>query len=837
MRLLWEQSLLRGGQAGEFTLLASHGSMMLWEQALGKDAVPGFDLEQNAELARRSWQLALEYGLNLERLQSEADGEDEGRFVRWAARFEELRRSGNWLEPAALPQLLAEDLESGAITVAGPLHLLGFDSSLPIPPPQSRLLDAIRSAGVSVLEAPQAPRATRIVRAGYETPDDELEAAARWAGNEKTGVILIDFADRAARARCILLDCLQPAWQTRGFPQDAPLNSAEAPPLSHAGPVEMAIDALHLLLKKVDFETASRVLRGAYLNGSDGEAGLRARLERELRGRLLGSEITRTQLLLRVATTAPQLADAVRKGLKASKKIYGKDKTQSCRIWSSAFTAFLGGLGWPGERPLVSSEQQAVEAFNRLLSDFGGCDAVAGGGVDLPKALARLSSMARERRFQPQGPDQAVELLPIDESAGMHFRRLWVAGMGANLWPKAIRPAPLLPLGLQIGLGMPQAGSQEALNRARRQTEALLRSADEVVFSWSAVTEEGVETSCSPLIAQICEGDPLDGKRAGEAPPYAEELRQSAELETLAHDAAPPLQPEEEIKGGTRLMDHQLRNPFRAFAEHRLHAAEYPPRYDGISPLDRGSIVHKLMLRIYKDYGDAESLADALPELRPLLKEWVANIPDKEPPGLRPLVLGLLQMERERTVQMAMRWAHRDLEREEFRVEGLEEKEELALGPVTLTMRLDRVDHMAIEGETVALVLDYKTGRELALSGLNPARLRSSQLPAYALATPGVAGVGYIFLSPDRQRTKGICDNEAEEKMPGLTPISRHKDFRSFESWQDVLDAWRVALTGAALDLCRGDARIEVFSYEKSARGQYQVLSRIQELERAEVQA
>ena len=108
-RQLWEDSLLRGGKAGEFTLLSSHGSLMLWEQALGRNAVAGFDLEQNAELARRSWNLALEYGLNLERLRSEVDGEDERRFARWVARFEELCRSGSWLEPAGLPPLLTQD--------------------------------------------------------------------------------------------------------------------------------------------------------------------------------------------------------------------------------------------------------------------------------------------------------------------------------------------------------------------------------------------------------------------------------------------------------------------------------------------------------------------------------------------------------------------------------------------------------------------------------------------------------------------------------------------------------------------------------------------------------
>jgi len=832
-RQLWEDSLLRGGKAGEYTLLSSHGSLMLWEQAVGKNAVAGFDLEQNAELARRSWNLALEYGLNLERLRGEVDGEDERRFARWVARFEELRRSGSWLEPAGLPLLLTQDLQSGAIAARGPLYLLGFND--PLPPPQAQLLETVRSAGISVEKGPRAARAANVCQIQYENGDEELQAAASWAVEGNAGLVLVDFTERAPRARRALLDRMQPAWQTRGFPQDAPLNSAEAPSLGHAGPAEMALDALCLLPTVVDFEVVSRVLRGAYLQGSDAEAGGRARVERRIRERLVGGEITRTQLMAPALSGAPLLAQALQKAWKASRKARGKGRAHSYRTWAGVFTTFLRELGWPGDRPLVSSEQQAVEAFGRLLSEYGGCDAISARPVPLSAALSRLGTMARDRKFQPQGPDQAVELLPVEESAGLHFDRLWVAGAGANLWPRGIRPAPLLPLGLQRRMKMPQASAQSALEQARRQTEALLHGADEVVFSWSKVAEEGVETSCSPLIARVPLHDASSMAEAGAGAAYVEVLRAGALLETLTDDAAPPLEADEEVGGGTRLMDHQLRNPFRAFAEHRLHAAEYPRPWDGISPLDRGDIVHKLLCRLYTEFGDAASLAAALPDLAPSLEEWAAQIPRKEPPGIRPLVLGLLRMERERAVLLALDWVRRDLERGEFSVRELEELAQLDLGPVTLRMRLDRVDQSA--SEAGALVLDYKTGREIPLSGLNPERLRSSQLPAYALVTPDVSGVGYVFLSGKQRTVKGICDPHADipgkEKLPKLTPISKHRDFRHYASWEEVLAAWREALEKAALDLSRGDARVEIFSWDDGGRGQYQVLSRIQELEQA----
>ena len=833
MRRLWEDSLLRGGHAGGFSLLSPHGSLMLWEQALRPEAVAGFALEQNASLARKSWNLALEYGLNLERLHAEVEGEDERRFARWTGRFEESRTAGKWLEPAGLPQLLAQDLQTGAITVRKPLFLLGFGAALT--PPQAALVDSLRANGGSISEGPPVPKAASVCQVSYETEDEELQAAARWAGNANAGIVLFDFSDRAQRARRILLDRMQPAWQARGLPQNAPLNSAEAPSLAEYGPAEMALDALRLLGRSFDFETVSRFLRGAYLEGSRRESGARANLERSLRGKLVGGDITRPQLMARAGRGSPRLADLLQNGWQASRQARGKGKAHSYRTWAAVFTSFLRTLGWPGRRGLVSSEQQAVEAWTRLLGEFGGCDAVASGTVTLPAALARLNTMARQQKFQPQGPDDAVELLPVDEAAGLRFDRLWVAGASASLWPRAVRPVPLLPLGLQRRLKMPHASPQIALERARAQTAALLSSADEVVFSWTEVAEEGVATTCSPLIASV----PLRERSqllGGEHPDlFVEDLRSSASLVRLHDDPAPGQAEGEEFSGGTHLMDCQLNSPFRAFAEYRLHAREYPRPWEGLSPLDRGSIVHKLLHDLYAEYGDAQSLKANFDELRPRLEEWAAGIPRDEPLGARALVLGLLRLERERAVQLALDWAGLDLARGEFRVTGLEERAQLELGDITLSMRLDRVDQAG--EDSGALVLDYKTGRKLPLSGLNPDWLRSSQLPAYALATEGVSAVAYVYLTGRETAVVGICDSEASipgsKAMPKLVPISKHRDFKKHRNWESLLAAWRQALERAASELSAGDARLQIFCYDDSARGQYQVLSRIQELEQS----
>ena len=829
---MWEESLLRGGRAGEFTLLSEHGSLLLWERAVGEHSAIELHLEQQAELARRSWNLALDYGLVLEQLRAEVLGEDEERFADWVGAFEELRHQKGWLEPIALPLTLTEDVHKGVLRPPGPVFFLGMEEVWT--PPGKELLKALQDTGLSILPAPEPPRSPRVFQAAFESSTEELEAAAAWVGSTNAGVVLLDFTERAGQARRILLDQMQPAWQTRGFPLAAPLNSAEAQGLTKAGPPEMALAALRLLPREFEFERLSMVLRGAYLHGSREEQGPRAQLERYMRERLLGDRLSRIQLTKLALRQAPLLAERLQKGWKLAREAQGKGRRQSHRVWGAVFATFLDTLGWPGNRTLESDEHQSLNAWRDLLSDFGSCDAVSPKPVSLGEAFSRLETMALRRKFQPRGPDEAVELLPIEEAAGMHFDRLWVAGASASLWPnRNVNPAPFLPLRLQRRLGIPRSSPEDSLRQARRQTNALPAAGDEIMFSWTRVAEEGIDTTLSPLVGAL--GPEEKQARPAAAPSYVGILHRSAKLEQLAYDDAPPIREDEEVTGGTRLMDQQLNCPFRAFVEFRLHARECSQPWDGLSPIDRGNLLHALLQRLYSECGDGEALQAALGGLQQQLEEWAQEIPKSSPFGQQALGHGLLQLERARAVQLALELTVRDSERP-FLVKSLEETATLELGPIQLAMRLDRVESLRPEGGH--LVLDYKTGaRKTPLSHLNPLSLRSSQLPAYALATEGALGVGYVYINEDGIEFSGLFDPEVKlaegEKVAGINPIPSGS-FASFETWQELIDAWRRTLDGAARQLASGDARVQMNSQDTRARGQYQILSRIHELETLE---
>ncbi|MCY3989123.1 MAG: hypothetical protein OXF94_11105, partial [Gammaproteobacteria bacterium] len=130
--------------------------------------------------------------------------------------------------------------------------------------------------------------------------------------------------------------------------------------------------------------------------------------------------------------------------------------------------------------------------------------------------------------------------------------------------------------------------------------------------------------------------------------------------------------------------------------------------------------------------------------------------------------------------------------------------------------------------------IDYKTGTQKTyLSHLDPENLRASQLPAYALATEGALGVGYVYLNEKGIEFSGVLDPELAlekgEAVAGIYPSTR--SFRDYETWQALIEAWRSALENAAGQLAGGDARVQMDRYDNRAKGQYQILSRIHELE------
>jgi probable DNA repair protein len=798
-----------GPAHGTAPVVLSDGQVRtVWERIVA-DSAPARGLlraQATAAPALEAWQRLTQWRLPVPAAGPQAPLELRA-FAEWAAAYARRCAERGWLDPAALPDRVAEALRTGALTPPPRLLLAGFDE---LPPQTDALLAALRGAGTQVDALPLPRRGAQAVR--WEAPDGEKEAwaAARWARHwlerepeARIGIVVPDLAARRAQLLRILEDVLQPAAVLPGpEPRRRPFNLSRGLPLADYPIVAAALTLLGLTPAAQPLETWSALLRAPFLAGAEREAHARARLDVRLRG-WGAAELSSASVQAAAGEhEAPALAAALGRWRRACAALPAR---QAPGAWAQAFSALLGELGWPGERPPDSAEYQTLERWRALLEELARLELVAP-AMTRTEALGALRRMAAETEFQPEGPDAPVQVLGPLEAGGLEFDHLWVLGLHEELWPAPPRPNPFLPGELQRRHAMPRASVARELEIARRETERLRQAAPDVVFSHPRAEGER-PLRPSPLIAAL----PLAADAAlplAGAPTLRETLGAAARLEALSDADAPPIAPGTPVNGGTSLFSEQAACPFRAFAHHRLHAHAPETPQPGLDAATRGTLVHAALEHAWRQIRDHATLA-ALDDaaLQALLEGAVAAgigaYKEQRPHALPPRLEAL---ERRRLVALLRVWLAVERERTPFAVEALEQRQPLEIGGITVSGRMDRIDRLP-DGRHV--LIDYKTGR-LRAGAWWGERPDEPQLPLYAASHGGsLAGVAFAQVRRDEPRFQGVADDPA--RFPGATrfdAIRLPPGEPPFGSFAAVVERWRAALEGLAGGFRAGDARV-----------------------------
>jgi len=734
-------------------------------------------------------------------------------FLAWHARFRERLREGAWIDLPGATSALAEAVRAGHARVPARLRLVGFDG---LTPQQTHLVDALREAGAAVCverPPPPAPAARRTV---LPAPEDELEAAARWAralldaGQAgPVGIVVPDLERRLESVQAVLEDLLHPA------PGVAPLPAPGArafevslgQSLSRLPVVADALAALETALGSPGAEAAGRCLLSPLLAGAREERGARLALEARLRDE--GVRSIRSRHLARLAARAgcPVFARALQR---AAGVAPAQRARQRLELHAAAFADILERLGWPRGRALDSAEHQAVEALRTQLAALGGAGAVRG-PCGAPAALSLLAGMLHETPFQPQGWSAPVQVLGVLEAAGMSFRALWITGLHDGAWPPPEAPSPLLPMALQRRHDMPGAAPERSLARARRLTVRLLGAAPAPVVSHAAADgEEALRVS--PLVEHLEPVSPAELPRAGQPLPDAALAGEAPVAEQLADWRARPVGHNWRARGGSRVLTDQAACPFRAFARHRLGAegvARAPAPLDARS---RGVLAHRLMQALFQQLPDRDAIvaldaAGRQARAEQAAAEAVRAVLRRHPGMVAERLAGA---ERRRLAELATRWLALEAARAPFAVEALEQRRSVRLGGLALDIQLDRVDRVGGR----RLLMDYKTGRTARAAWFGE-RPDEPQLPLYALALDADGGaaapVAAVCFARLRRGEEGF-DGVAEEPAwaPGLAPLGRGSGGqKEFPDMAALKAHWAEVLSGLAQAFAAGDAAVD----------------------------
>jgi probable DNA repair protein len=763
---LWNELLYSGEPVP--LRLDDEQERVVWERAIGRP--PGGEAllqpVATACAAADTWNLVRAWRLDVAALEAAAT-EDTRAFLAWAREFESACAREGWIDAARATDYLAARLAH--LSLPERIILAGFDE---FTPQQEEFLAACRSAGARILIAEPPPEdAPAALGASFPDSEQEIAAAARWArslleeGATGIAVVIRNLEEVRERVERTFAEVLDPARSGQSF-----FNISVGPALSSYPLVHAALLALELAPEGNDFDSVSRLLRSPFLGGAGSEWTRRAALDAALRrgaNRVSVARIERLAGQHRCTHLAAMLAAwrRERESLPAE---------QSPPEWSRAFSTLLARLGWPGAVALASADYQTVEAWRDLLSDFAKLGAV------LPRttysdALARLTNMAEARIFQPKTEWARIQILGLLETSGMRFQHLWIAGLDDERWPGPPKPAAFLPPALQRAHGLPRTSPERELAFAQRITSRLLRSAPDVVVSYAA-REGDCEFGPSPLVAGVPPGT-VEPRRY----PLYRDAMGRPEMEKFEDSTAPPHQ-DEMAPGGTRVFQYQAQCPFRAFAELRLGARPLDVPAPGLSPMERGTLVHRALERLWAALKSHARLSTA-PQaevdaaISAAVSDALAVVGERRSEALP---AKFASIEQARLEKLLRDWLEIEKRRAPFTVVKYEEQRFAEAGGVRCKVQLDRVDRLD-DGREV--IIDYKSGQP-ALSSWNGERPDEPQLPLYAVNHPGrLAAVLFGQLRAGDAGFKGYASDER------VVPGAKARDLPAeIEEWRRVLD-------------------------------------------------
>jgi probable DNA repair protein len=799
-------------------LLNSEQEEALWVEIASKDHSLATLLESPrhrlASLAIQAHELLCSHAPQFLRPSSRAGWQqDAAAFSSWLSAFDELCRSGNLFSPSRLPLELITILRTETAE-RPPLLLAGFDRILPV---QRELFDAWGKW----CEAAKGETAAVVQFHATADAQAELAACAIWCSRQLS-----------ANPNARLLVVTQTASTHRG--------EIERAFLAHAGPAfefslgvplnQVALArAAHLLLRWLDGQLDEQELDWLLSTGfaaanTQESMALQAYMRTLRRFSLERTQWTLAAFLGQRCAAELLPAEWVERISQAQRLLAGfARRLQSPLDWAELVPRLLDELHFATSRPLSSAEYQALHRWQLAVETCGslGFD---GRPIGWKNFLSQLGRTLDKTLFAPESRNAPIQIAGPAESAGLTADAIWFLGADEDTWPTSGTTNPLLPVEIQREAGMPHATPQLDWELAGAITNRLLASAPEVHFSFSRQNETA-ELRPSRLIAKIA-------GEAGELPPELAAPVSQDPLTVSFEDCSRIPFPPGKVAGGAGVLTAQSQCPFKAFATARLAAQEWEPAETGLTPSQRGQLLHAVLHAVWsgppagiRSHAELLNLHDReafvsghvrrvfAQELRPHLRE---RMPRR-----------YLELEELRLIRLVTEWLNYEASRVPFEVAETEVERTIQVAGLTFDLRLDRIDRL---NDGTQLVIDYKSG-DVSPSAWELPRPDDVQLPLYAgfaiNSNEMLSGLVFAKVRTGEMKFAGYVGDAAATLFPGLkgnNPLVK----RPFGGEQ--LAAWRECIEQLARDFLCGKAEVDPREApETCERCCLQVLCRIQE--------
>ena len=791
--------------------IGSLASELIWDECFLRELPAG--IPNSGGLARQAltaWQRVREWCIPLEELARHASTRDERIFAAAARSFESRLAAEHWIDPGSLRQQISRWIAESPGQTFDPCVFAGFDRPGPA---TAKIIAAVFNQTKVTGTRQRGQVAVPAALAEFETEFAEFRAAGAWARrqleqNENASIAIVCPAletDAGAIADHVR-EGFVPGWQFGTEAHRAAVNVSYGRKLADLPAINVALLLLRWPCFGLTTREVSLLLRSRSV--AEGQVSARLGLERELRKlpdrtwmpddligtfskQLSSPEFSSFSRMLRqLAEWAPSVADPV--------------SPPECL---EKLDAVLRQSGWPGAITANSAEFQLVNRWKELLNELAAASQVIP-AMSMRKAVTFLRRIAGDTLWQPETDSGGgVQVMGVLEAAGMQFDGIWITGMDATKWPPKRSPSPFISRVIQLEYGMPDSSPADTLAYSRDSLRRLHRAAGACVVSWSRNQGDG-EVAPSQLLDGLATV-PLAG--ATDPGRFATALVGNHTVGSDP-DSAPPVSPDEQVRGGAYTVQRQFKEPFSAFVFGRLGVSLIDPIPSGLSAAMRGNMIHDTLHQLLAGLPDSRAIIGWSPAER---ERRIGSAVDTALAGYRSGLdasgLQILRLERERLRRLMFRFLDLESQRSAFVVRAVEYRTRFLHGPVSLGIRIDRIDELP-DGR--CLVIDYKTGlprhfadRKNVLSDL--------QLVVYAEALEApTAGLALI----------NIDSREISYRTAG-------DGWQADDAWSDTLRTWRDQLCRVMDDFAAGDVRVDTSQLSSDARP-LAILSRFEEQKR-----
>jgi probable DNA repair protein len=817
----WSELIVAGVESR--LLLNAAQEQSLWRELIAEDASSNTfgSADSLAELAGSAWKLAGSFNAT-HRLREFGGSYDSHVFAGWAEEFSKRCDARGYLSAGQLDAALLAHVRTGAIAMPDSLTLVEFSE---LQPSQEALLAGLRASGTQVFERSlEAATKDEPLRALVVTANEreELLFAARWIReflegrrakmlNARVAVLLPNLSEERAELEGVLRETLAPELQS--IDEDVsstPWEFSGGVPLSSLTMIADAMELARWVERPLPLKRVSSLLLSAYVGHNGAQGGDRDASARFDAGKLRRLLLLRLEIEIASVLELADRAGASRDGAPTAlgwlesvqefaRGVGDRSRPRSFAEWMEFVRGLTQAANWPGDRALTASEFEATHAWESTLDLVSTLD-FSGRRVAFATALQALELQAQTTIFATPTTGAPVQVMSLAEAEGSDFDAvIFLHATDAN-WPASDRVNPLLSWGLQSALDMPGSNPLHAAARSRMYAKDLLRRSGSVLFTCSAEDESG-KLRPSPLLAEMgieqVEAGGLIGPTRSDDPIAVEKVIDADELAAL---------PSHEVAGGARVLKLQAACGFLAFAELRLRATEPESGDMGLDARESGSMLHRTLQYFWK----AVETQDALRAMSWKERERVLDRALEEAMPRRLKVRdgwdrAYMTLQKERLRSLLQQWLEEELRRGPFAVLAVEQDEVITVGPLTLKVRMDRIDKV---GDGVFFV-DYKTGYAADPKQWNGDRPDEPQLPLYTLLPETDELKGVAFAKVRTGRDMKWSGYQAEE---GILPTSRSKANVRDLAW--LVDEWRGTLTQLAVDFAAGRADVRPKNFE-----------------------